>query len=241
MKKIICILILSSLICYSCDKDKVVSQSSSSSTVVKKDSAQDNTQTQQKLLKTGKQTSDFVSDEYDIQYETEGDLNQDGLADKALILRKKDDTLAQRTMLVLLKNSDKTYRLFKASTTVLPDEYNEAGYKMHDPEDISIEKGTLNINLYDIGPYGNQFNKFRYNNDQLILSYIETYNMGAGSHSALYYEPMKGKIALETVNTMEEEMPSATKNLQVKKERFLFEKVSPEDVVRNAYNAVGDE
>ena len=108
-------------------------------------------------------------------------------------------------MIVLLKNPDKTYRLFKSSETVFPDEYNESGYKIHDPEDISIEKGTLNINLYDIGPYGNQFSKFKYVNDNLILTYIETYNMGAGSHSALYYEPMKGKVILETVNTMEEE------------------------------------
>ncbi len=196
---------------------------------------------QKEQLTAGKQVSDFVSSQYEIQYETEGDLNQDGLPDKALILRKKDDTLAQRTMIVLLKNPDKTYRLFKSSETVLPDEYNESGYKIHDPEDISIEKGTLNINLYDIGPYGNQFSKFKYVNDNLILTYIETYNMGAGSHSALYYEPMKGKVILETVNTMEQEMPSETKKVQVKKERFLFENVSPDDVVTNVYNSVEQE
>ena len=91
MKKIICILILSSLICYSCDKDKVTPKSSLSSTVVKKDSVQDNTQIQQNLL-TGKQISDFVSNQYEIQYETEGDLNQDGLPEKALILKKKKNT-----------------------------------------------------------------------------------------------------------------------------------------------------
>ncbi|MGG1923830.1 hypothetical protein [Chryseobacterium cucumeris] len=236
MKKIFSTLLFASLIAYSCNKTKTQTPKNSSG-IIKKDMAP----VQKEQLTAGKQVSDFVSSQYEIQYETEGDLNQDGLPDKALILRKKDDTLAQRTMIVLLKNPDKTYRLFKSSETVLPDEYNESGYKIHDPEDISIEKGTLNINLYDIGPYGNQFSKFKYVNDNLILTYIETYNMGAGSHSALYYEPMKGKVILETVNTMEQEMPSETKKVQVKKERFLFENVSPDDVVTNVYNSVEQE
>ncbi|QBA21830.1 hypothetical protein EU348_11765 [Chryseobacterium indologenes] len=236
MKKIISTLLFASLIAYSCNKTKTQAQKSSSA-IIKKDTAP----VQQEQSTAGKQVSDFVSSQYEIQYETEGDLNQDGLPDKALVLRKKDDTLAQRTMIVLLKNPDKTYRLFKSSETVLPDEYNESGYKIHDPEDISIEKGILNINLYDIGPYGNQFSTFKYVNDNLILTYVETYNMGAGSHSALYYEPMKGKVTLETVNTMVEEMPSETKKVQVKKERFLFENVSPDDVVTNVYNSVEQE
>ncbi|MDR6372005.1 hypothetical protein J2795_004539 [Chryseobacterium bernardetii] len=233
MKKIISTLFFASLIVYSCNKTKT-DTSKNSVHFIEKDTAQ----VQKEPSTSGKQVSDFVSNQYEIQYETEGDLNQDGFPDKALVLRKKDDTLAQRTMIVLLKNPDKTYRLFKSSETVFPDEYNESGYKIHDPEDISIEKGMLNINLYDIGPYGNRFSKFKYMNDNLILTYIETYNMGAGSHSALYYEPMKGKVTLETVNTMEEAMPSETKKVQVKKERFLFENVSPDDVVTNVYNAV---
>lgn len=236
MKKIISTLLFASLIAYSCNKTKTQAPKNSSG-IIKKDTAP--VEKEQSIA--GKQVSDFVSSQYEIQYETEGDLNHDGVPDKALVLRKKDDTLAQRTMIFLLKNPDKTYRLFKSSETVFPDEYNESGYKMHDPEDISIEKGTLNINLYDIGPYGNHFSKFKYVNDNLILTYIETYNMGAGSHSALYYEPMKGKVILETVNTMEEEMPSETKKVQVKKERFLFENVSPDDVVTNVYNSVEQE
>lgn len=236
MKKIISTLFSASLILYSCNKTKTDTPKNSVN-FIKKDTAQ----VQKEPSTSGKQVSDFVSNQYEIQYETEGDLNNDGFPDKALVLRKKDDTLTQRTMIVLLKNPDKTYRLFKSSETVLPDEYNESGYKIHDPEDISIEKGILNINLYDIGPYGNQFSKFKYMNDNLILTYIETYNMGAGSHSALYYEPMKGKVTLETVNTMEEEMPSETKKVQVKKAKFLFENVSPDDVVTNVYNSVEQE
>lgn len=238
MKKIIFTLLLSSLVFYSCNKRKDTPKSPS--TEVKKNSVQSSIQEKQELLKTGKQGSDFVPNEYEIQYETEGDLNQDGLADQALVLRKKDDSLAQRNIIVLLKNPDKTYRLFKTSRTVLPAEYNESGYKMHDPEDISIENGVLNINLYDIGPYGNQFSKFRYMNNNLVLTSIETYNMGAGSHSSFTYEPMKGKIRLETVNTMEEEMPATVETFKIKKELFVFENVSPENVATNAYNSVGN-
>lgn len=240
MKKIISILLLSSLIVYSCDKTKADAPKDSSTTI-KKDSVQNISQAQNERSTAGKQISDFVSNQYEIQYEAEGDLNQDGLPDKALILRKKDDSLAQRKAIILLKNPDKTYRSFKSSETVFPKEYNEYGYKMHDTEDISIEKGTLNINLYDIGPNGNQFSKFKYIGGHLILSYIETYNMGAGSHSALYYEPMKGNITLENINTMEEEMPPTIQKAQVKKERFLFENVSLDDVVSNAYNSVEKE
>ncbi|PKF73766.1 hypothetical protein [Chryseobacterium sp. PMSZPI] len=233
--------LLSLFIIYSCHKEQSTTGSNKSNTIntVKKDSIQ-NKQPQQEV-KTGKKPSDFVSSEYEIQYDAEGDLNQDGLADMALVLRKKTDTLSQRKMLILLKNSDKTYRLDKTSDTVLPNEYNESGYKMHDPEDISIEKGVLNINLYDIGPYGNQFSTFKYINGNLILTYIETYNMGAGSHSSLYYEPLKGKLTEETVNTMKEDMPASTETFKVKKESFLFEKASPDEIIRKAYDSIPHE
>ncbi|MBB6369085.1 hypothetical protein [Chryseobacterium shigense] len=243
MKKIIPLLILCLLIFYACKKDKRSDQknSSTSEKITIKDTA-NNLQEQQTLtLKTGKKPSDLVPAGYEIQYDAEGDLNLDGLTDVALVIRKKEDTLADRKMMILLKNPDKTYRLDKISDTVLPNEYNEAGYKMHDPEDISIEKGELHINLYDIGPYGNQFSTFKYLNGNLILTYIETYNMGAGSHSALYYEPMKGKLVLETINTMEEEMPSESKTSHLKKERYLFEKISPDDIVQKAYGSISDE
>lgn len=210
----------------------------SASPIVKPDSIQSHTLAHQKFSTTGKQPSDFVSNTYEIQYETEGDLNLDGLTDIALVLRKKRDTLDHRKMLILLKKTDKTYRLDKSSDTVFPEEYNEAGYKMHDTEDISIDRGTLNINLYDIGPNGNLFSQFKYFNGDLVLTSIETYNMGAGSHSGLYYEPMKGKIREETVNTMEENMPSASENFQVATERFLFEDASPKDIIVKTYNSM---
>ncbi|MCS3868609.1 hypothetical protein J3D55_001525 [Chryseobacterium ginsenosidimutans] len=68
--------------------------------------------------------------------------------------------------------------------------------------------------------------------------FVKTYNTGAGSHQALYYEVMKGIFKQEIINTMKEEMPSETKTLHLKKERFLFENVSPEEVIQNAYKKI---
>lgn len=239
MKKIIPLL-AAFLLLYSCKKDKTADTAqkkvTTTESTLKKDSLKN--QNSQTPAKSGKKPSDLVPGGYEIQYDAEGDLNQDGLDDIALVIRKKEDTLAGRKMMILLKNPDKTYRVDKVSDTVLPDEYNEAGYKMHDPEDITIENGELSINLYDIGPNGNQFGRFKYLNGDLILTYIETYNMGSGSHSALFYQPMKGKLTLETVNTMEEEMPTESKKFQIKRERYVFEKTSPDDVVRKAYDEI---
>jgi len=241
LKKIILLISLFLLLFYSCKKetDPITDQKKNAvEKVIKADTARQQVSEAQTASFKSNKPSDLVPAGYEIQYDAEGDLNLDGLSDRALVIRKKEDTLAARKMMILLKSADKTYRIDKISDTVLPDEYNEAGYKIHDPEDISIENGELNINLYDIGPYGNQFSKFKYINGDLILTYIETYNMGAGSHSALYYEPMKGKLILETVNTMKEEMPSESKTFHLKKERYLFEKTSPEDIVQKVYGSV---
>lgn len=244
MKKIILLIASFLLLLYSCKKEKrpVADQKKNAvEKVIKSDTASHRVSEEQTAFFKSNKPADFVPAGYEIQYDAEGDLNLDGLSDMALVIRKKEDTLAARKMMILIKNTDKTYRIDKISGTVLPDEYNEAGYKMHDPEDISIEKGELNINLYDIGPYGNQFSRFKYLNGDLILTYIETYNMGAGSHSALYYEPMKGKLILETVNTMKEEMPSESKTFHLKKERYIFEKSSPEDIVQKVYGSINNE
>ncbi|GEN70479.1 hypothetical protein [Chryseobacterium lathyri] len=244
MKKIILLIVLFLLLLYSCKKEKrpVTDQKKNAvEKVIKSDTASHRVSEEQTASFKSNKPADLVPAGYEIQYDAEGDLNLDGLSDMALVIRKKEDTLAARKMMILIKNTDKTYIIDKISDTVLPDEYNEAGYKIHDPEDISIEKGELNINLYDIGPYGNQFSRFKYLNGDLILTYIETYNMGAGSHSALYYEPMKGKLILETVNTMKEEMPSESKTLHLKKERYIFEKSSPEDIVQKVYGSVNNE
>jgi len=180
--------------------------------------------------------SDIVGSSYEIQYEADGDLNNDGLSDKVLVLRKKSDTLSQRTVMVLLKNDNKRFRLDQISDTLLPDEYNEAGFKKYDPENISIAKGILSVNLYNPAPYGNLFFNFEYIDKDFVLTYIETYNAGAGSWQSLYYEPLKGKFLQEVTNTMEEDTPAETRNIQVKKQKFLFENAVPDDIISKVYS-----
>ncbi|KXH79664.1 hypothetical protein [Chryseobacterium kwangjuense] len=242
MKKNLLLLTLFLLVLYSCKKetkpDTKGKKNTNSAKNVKTDSVNHFSEQQPASFNSGKKPSDLVPPGYEIQYDAKGDLNLDGQTDVALIIRKKDDTLAARKMLILLKNKDQTYRLYKTSDTVLPDEYNEAGYKMHDPEDISIKEGELHIDLYDAGPYGNQFSRFRYMDGELILIYLETYNMGAGSHSALFYQPLKGKVTHELINTMEEEMPSKSETIFIKKEKYVFETASPDDIVRKIYDKV---
>ncbi|MFP3598796.1 hypothetical protein [Chryseobacterium sp. SIMBA_029] len=243
MKKIIPLLLVCLLTAYSCHKNEASGSHPKTDTITNTNipenvSTHETAEQISGFPATGKKASDFISGSYEIQYEAEGDLNQDGLPDLALVVRKKADTLAGRTVLVILKNPGSTYKLDKVSTMVFPDEYNSDGYKMHDPEDISIEKGELSINLYDIGPNGNLFSTFKYLNNALVLTYIETYNMGAGSHQALYYEPMKGKLVQEVTNTMEEDTPTNSKTFHLKKENYRFESVSPDNIIRKVYSLV---
>ena len=111
--------------------------------------------------KTGNKASDFLPKLgiYKIQYQAKGDLNKDGKVDIVLVLVHKDVKTEERPMLILLQNKDKSYRLDKISQIAFPIEYNDYDSKLFDTEDIAIDKGELNINLYSIGPSGNAFGK----------------------------------------------------------------------------------
>ena len=190
--------------------------------------------------KIGKQASDFLiePDVFEIQYEAEGDLNNDGLDDIVFVRKDKKSKMASRSVLVLLQNKDKSYRLDKVSNIAMPDEYTESGYKIYETETISIEKGELDINLYGIGPSGNLFSTFKYFGNQLLLIHIETYNMGAGSHQSLNYDLVKGVLKQEIINTMEEEMPSEEKTFHLKKEKHAFENSAPDQIIQDAYKVI---
>ncbi|WP_265427356.1 hypothetical protein [Chryseobacterium sp. YIM B08800] len=229
------------LLIYSCNKN--ADNKHSSSTKVKEitytttvDKASEHENKNPNFPTTKGRISDIVKKKFEIQYTAEGDLNGDGLPDQVLVLRQKSDTLLSRTVLILLKNKNSTFKLDKISDILLPDEYNEAGFKKYDPEDIIIEKGMLKVNFYNPAPYGNLFFNFKYINNDLVLTYIETYNVGAGSWQSLYYEPLKGKFTQEVTNTMEEEMPAKTKTILVKKQKFLFENSSPDDIISKVYS-----
>ncbi|WP_289658315.1 hypothetical protein [Flavobacterium panacagri] len=182
--------------------------------------------------KTGKKASDFLPklDIYEIQYETHGDLNNDDLKDIAIVLKHKDVKTAKRPMLILLQNSDKTYRLDKVSDVTMPVEYNDHDYKLYDTEEIKIEKGELHINLYGDGASGTFLSAFKYLESGLVLTHMETYFRGAGQVSSHIYDFEKEESITSETNTMTEDEPTTSKTTKIKKKPLFFEETSITDL-----------
>ena len=181
--------------------------------------------------KSGIKSSDFLPTPgvYKIQYETTGDLNQDGKDDIALVLVHKKLKTAPRPMLILLQNEDKSYRLDKISTVVFPVEYNDFDFKIFDTEDIAIENGGLNINLYGMGPSGTIFGTFKYIKTDFVLTYVEAYYRGAGGSTGLIYDLVKDEITVNETNTMDENMPTVSTTSQTEGKKYFFENTSITD------------
>lgn len=186
---------------------------------------------------TAGKAKDFLpkNGNYEIQYGERGDLNNDGLEDIVMVLSHKEDKMESRPMLILLKDKNGNYRLDKVSYHVMPIEFTTDDYKIYDPEDISIDSGVLRIQLYSYGPYGNVFSTFRYEGADLLLTDIETYNTGAGSHLRLYYDVKQGTLEEEVINTMKEDMPSETQTFHVGEAKYRFEDAAPNDIIIEAY------
>ena len=186
---------------------------------------------------TANKAKDFLpkNGDYEIQYGARGDLNNDGLEDIVMVLCQKKDKMASRPMLILLKEENGNYRLDKVSYHVMPIEYTADDYKIYDPEDISIDSGVLRIQLYSYGPYSNVFSTFRYEDAELLLTDIETYNTGAGSHLRLYYDVKQGTLEEEVINTMEEDMPSETQTFHLGAATYRFEDAAPDEIIIEAY------
>lgn len=187
--------------------------------------------------KTGDQPEDFLPDtgDYEIQYESEGDLNDDGLSDIVIVLGNKKVRNADRPMLIVLQNQNKTYRLDKVSNFAMPIAYDEHDIKIYEYEQVRIDSGTLHIRLSGIGPTGNLSSTFKYVGKDFVLTHIKTYNMGAGSHHSLNYDLNRGTLEEEIVDTMEEDMPSKSKTFTLGKVNYLFENSSPGNIITEAY------
>lgn len=181
--------------------------------------------------KTGNKVADFLPklNIYEVQYEANGDLNNDGLDDIAIVLKHKESNILKRPMLILLQNEDKSYRLDKMSDVVIPVEYNDYDFKLYDTENIKIENGELKIDLYSYGSSGTFLSKFKYVENDLILYYMETYFRGAGEQSGLFYDFEKGEVTSTDTNTMKEDAPTTSKTTKVKMTPHLFEKTSITD------------
>ncbi|WP_281234283.1 hypothetical protein [Flavobacterium gelatinilyticum] len=195
------------------------------------DEFEENTTEEPKVTypQTGNKIADFLPDVYEIQYQAEGDLNNDSLDDIAVVFKHKKSNVLKRPMLILLQNEDHSYRLDKFSDITIPVEYNDHDYKLYDTENISIEKGALHINLYGGGASGTFLSTFKYLENDLILYNMETYFGGAGSRSASLYDFEKSEVKTTETNTMEENEPTTSHTSKIKRKPHLFEKTSISD------------
>lgn len=180
---------------------------------------------------TGNKISDFLPKTgiYKVQYKAEGDLNNDGLNDIAVVLKHTQSNLLKRPILILLQNEDQTYRLDKVSNVVMPIEYNEYDFKFYDPEDIKIEEGALRIYLFG-SPNNMILCKFKYTEKDLVLTYMTSYSGGAGERIETTDDYEKGEGTTIDINTMHENSIPVSKKYKIKAAKHLFENTSVFDL-----------
>jgi hypothetical protein len=105
----------------------------------------------------------------------EGDLNQDGLMDKAFVIEGEDKQTEEeyyvppRSLLIALRNSDNSYSLsIKADNAIM---LRNQGGVFGDPfQDIKIESGSLLLEFYGGSNYRwYMYYRFRYQDDGWYL------------------------------------------------------------------------
>lgn len=178
--------------------------------------------------KQGKTPEDFIKNHqlYQIQYQKQGDLNQDGLNDMVLVVKSSEEmSTKKRYTLVLFQDKTGQFYLETISDAIFEPEYNEYGYKWYSQEEIDIEDGILQLSFYGLGPSGNVIYQFQYQEKALILNYLEVFAAGAGGQTTSYYDFRKKELEIHNINTMEEEMPTEIEKKPLKNTQYPFEKV----------------
>ena len=179
---------------------------------------------QQQFPEIGNTVKDFVISPYKIVMEEHGLLNQDNLKDVVLVLQNKNDSTAVRPTLVLLKQTDGSYKLYGVSLATVPPAY-EGDYQQFLMESVEIDSAKLKVSLTGYGgPRGNQFNTYKFIDQKLVLIHLGIFAAGAGGQTYIDVDYLKNKVRFEDVNTMVDEMPSKVtfKNLP-KHAPYLFE------------------
>jgi len=181
------------------------------------------------------QYSNLVPDNYEIEYQAVGNLNKDDIEDLTLVIKKKNNFEGDRSVLVFIGDG-KLYNLFKESKTVFPNKFYSNGdndyNELYVQEDILIKDHKLHVNLSGTGPVGNLNFSYVYDNKNLILSEIETYNIGAGAWHTIKYNLLQGEVIEEIVNTLTSDMETETNTYKSLKKRFKFEDSNIDDVIR---------
>lgn len=187
---------------------------------------------------TANKVEDLIPKNYDIDLEAEGDLNNDGVVDKVIVLIKTTNTTALRPTLVLLKNGS-TYSVDAVSYGVFDPKFREDGFKNYDYEEVSIDSGKLVVTKQATGPAGSIESTFKYIKKDLVLTYITTFNMGAGGQTEQKFDLLKGVYEQTDINTMKEDMPSETTTKKYKIPVALFKNSDPSAIMIEAFRKVG--
>jgi len=175
---------------------------------------------------------DFVPESYKIAMDTKGLLDDDDLEDVVLVLQNKTDSTDLRPTLVLLKQPEGGYRLYAVSWQAIGAAYINGDYQQYDSEDIKIDqKRNLIISTFGSGPVGNRETRYRFIDNALVFTYMETYNVGAGQQTRAEYDVLNKKITVEDINTMKEDMPSTFSHGKLPENPFyLFKDIDPTTV-----------
>jgi hypothetical protein len=188
---------------------------------------------------TGNAINDFIPANYKIDLEATGDLNNDGLKDAVIVLIDKQDSTALRPTLVLFKQGEK-YKRYDQSFSAVEPKYRENGYPVYDYENLKIDSGKLVISMQATGPAGSIESTYQYINNDLVLTQINAFSMGAGGHTEQKIDLLKGTYTQTDINTMKEDMPSATKTKPYKIQMVLFKDSDPGKIMSEAFNKVGN-
>jgi len=185
------------------------------------------------LEKIGSNFLNLIPSGYEIEYETIGDLNGDKQNDIAVVVKRKTHFKGNRKVIIFLKDKN-IFKLNTISKTAFPSKFysedNGTYETMYEIEDITIANNELIIELYGVGPVGNNVSKFKYFGEKLLLTNIEVYANGAGGNYKSNYDVLNGKVIIETTNLMKESMPTETTIKYVDKKQYEFENSNPRNI-----------
>ncbi|MFK7031655.1 hypothetical protein [Flavobacterium oreochromis] len=184
---------------------------------------------------TLKDLQKFIPDGYEIQYDAEGDLNQDKIPDYVCVLKHVEDFTSPRPTLVFLGNKDKSIRLIAKSDVAFPLEYIDGENKIFEHEYITILDHKLCIEVLGMGAPGSYTYIYELVNENLLLSSINSFHSGAGGQTEVSYDVLEGNYVVENTNTDEEDMPTETENIQKKSLKLKFEEVDPIELLKQNY------
>lgn len=188
------------------------------------------------FLQTGNTAQEFVPEAYEIVLDAKGMLNHDDLEDVVLILQDKIDSTSLRPVLVLFKQPSGGYKLGNSSWKAIGAAYINGQFKQYDDESVNIDGGAVKISISGSGPTGSRETWYRFINNQLVLTKMQTFNMGAGGQTTMDIDLLKGSANLEQVNTLEENATPQIKVARLPRQLvYPFETTDPQLLSKEIY------